>query len=219
MVIGSVDHATTVRKKQTYHKKNFRHSNTSFDPIPSTCRENTIVDKQTESSTADSDNDSISSNPSSDYKPSQSTKQRIVASGKKKISLDSLAIMSDKTVTSDRSVATIASTVLEAAGIINKDDKTQVIDRNKVRRARKRARSSLREESNSDDRIESIYFDGRKDVTKVTETVQSKRYEKCVTEEHVSLVFSALVTFHQLQDLLETFVLLLWMFFIVIILK
>ena len=127
--------------------------------------------------------------------------------------------MSDKTVTSDRSVATIASTVLEAAGIINKDDKTQVIDRNKVRRARKRARSSLREESNSDDRIESIYFHGRKDVTKVTETVHSKRYEKCVTKEHVSLVHSALVTFHQLQDLLETFVLLLWMFFIVIILK
>ena len=87
-----------------------------------------------------------------------------------------------------------------------------------MRRARKRTRSSLREESNSNDRIESIYFDGRKDVTKIIEIVHSKRYEKCVTEEHVSLVCSTLVTFHQLQDLLETFVLLLWMFFIVMIL-
>ena len=57
-----------------------------------------------------------------------------------------------------------------------------------MRRTRKGARSSLREESNSNDRIKSIYFDGRKDVTKVTETVHSKMYEKCVTEEHVSLV-------------------------------
>ena len=96
--------------------------------------------------------------------------------------------MSDKTGTSDRSAATLATAVLEGAGIVNKDDLSQVIDRNKVRRARKRARLSLRKRSQPYERIEGIYFDGRKDTTKVQETVGSQKYVKCVTKEHASLI-------------------------------
>ena len=80
---------------------------------------------------------SAHSNESTDYELSSSTKRRLRP--KICIDIDNLEIMSDKTGVSDRSVATIAPVVLEGAGIINESDTSQVINRNKVRCAQKRA--------------------------------------------------------------------------------
>jgi len=189
LFIGTVDHAASAKKRKSAARKlsdlmRLR----PFEPVPSTSQEGVIHNKKVEICITDSDSDNTSSTLSSEYEPSESTKRRITSTTKTKICIDTLAIMSDKTGTSDRAAATLATAILEGAGIVNKDDASQVIDRNKVRRARKRARSDLMEESRSYERIEGIYFDGRKDITKVQETVDSKNYVKSVTEEHVSLI-------------------------------
>lgn len=185
MSIGSIDKPLTVKinKKLTRKKSDllqlslFTNSGDIVD----------IEKSKPSCSNTDTDNDSIisSSTESLDYEPSYSTIRRLNLENKSKISvnLDHLAVMSDKTGVSDRSVATLASSALEGAGLININDTSQVIDRNKVRRARKRVRSQLTDKARLCKTLKSIYFDGRIDTTKVQAT--ALRYVK---EEHISLV-------------------------------
>ena len=88
--------------------------------------------------------------------------------------LHNLAIMSDKTGMSDRSAATIASIVLEWAGLVNKCDSFLVIYKSKVRRARKRVRLEVQENMNLSKSLESIYFDRRKDAAKIEKNSEIK---------------------------------------------
>ena len=106
----------------------------------------------------------------------------------KKVSVEDVAVMSDRTGVSDRVAATLASAVLEDSGLVNTDDLSLVVDRSRIRRARKRTRMEKTKQQNLKEPIESVYFDGRKDTTKVSEIVESKQYVKCVQEEHVTLV-------------------------------
>ena len=162
-----------------------------FEPIASTSSDGIVANEETQSD-VDSigGNSSTTTSESSEYEPSCSTKHRIHCKDQSKVSvdIDYLALMSDKTGVSDRSVATLASAVLEGAGIVSKCDTSHVIDRSKVRRARKRVRSEIIEESKSSDPLESIYFDGRIDTTKFQEVVGSRRYVKSIKEDHISLI-------------------------------
>ena len=106
----------------------------------------------------------------------------------KKVSVEAVAVMSDKTGVSDRVAATLASAVLEGSGLVNTDDLSLVVDRSRIRRARKRTRMEKTKQQNQEEPIESVYFDGRKDTTKVSEIIESKQYVKLAQEEHVTLV-------------------------------
>ena len=60
---------------------------------------------------------------------------------KTRIKLHALAEACDRTEVSDKAASFIASSVLEDVGSMQKEDFNSVIDRNKIRRARKRVRS------------------------------------------------------------------------------
>ena len=87
-----------------------------------------------------------------------------------------VALMSDKMGVSDRAAVVLVPSVSS--------------DRHKIRRARKRTRSELSEETTviSTEKLQSIFFDGRKDLTKVKECVSGKTYIKSSKEEHISLI-------------------------------
>ena len=87
-----------------------------------------------------------------------------------------VALMSDKMGVSDRAAVVLEPSVSS--------------DRHKIRRARKRTRSELSEETTAigAEKLQSIFFDGRKDLTKVKECVSGKTYIKSIKEEHISLI-------------------------------
>lgn len=108
-----------------------------------------------------------------------------------RIKLPSVASICDRTGVSDRAAATIASAVLQDVGIISTSDMSKVIDKNKIRRERKKNREELVKKSDNElgNRIiKGLYFDGRKDVTMIQEKEGNKFYRKTVSEEHICLI-------------------------------
>ena len=99
--------------------------------------------------------------------------------------MDSLALMCDKTGVSGRAAASIASAVLEDLNLIDKDNTDSIEDRSKLRRARKRTRSEYKNELKVVEQYQAVYFDGRKDDTKIH---LPNSLLKLVKEEHVSLL-------------------------------
>ena len=59
---------------------------------------------------------------------------------------------------SDRNAALVSSSLLEDVVLVSEENKEGTIDRNKIRRKRKKARSEL--EARVDKTITSVYFDG-----------------------------------------------------------
>ena len=92
----------------------------------------------------------------------------------------------DRHGVSDRSAAAIASAVLKDVGVGHEDDSSHVIDPSKIRRERKKRRKEL--QLDMPDTLTGLYFDGRKDKTKVQVKKGTKNYPSTVIEEHVTLV-------------------------------
>jgi hypothetical protein len=102
--------------------------------------------------------------------------------------LPTLARACDRHGVSDRSAAAIATAVLQDFGLISKADTSNVVDRNKVRRARQKKRIELQMLAGESNELQSLYFDGRKDHTLTNTQKGSKWYRKKVYEEHISLI-------------------------------
>ena len=99
----------------------------------------------------------------------------------------SLAIACDRTKVSDRTVALIATATLEDAGLLQ-ENSSKVIDKNKVRRERKKTRESLQKSQTECNSVCGIFFDGRKDLTLTQFARGGKTINKTIAEEHVSVV-------------------------------
>lgn len=107
------------------------------------------------------------------------------------ISCDLVAREADRFGVSDRGAAAIATSVLVGAGLVSPENKNLVVDKSKLRRARKSERAKLQQKEKED--IIALYFDGRKDKTL---TLEERRDDKgCLSihqvtkfEEHISLV-------------------------------
>ncbi|GBM25867.1 hypothetical protein AVEN_151341-1 [Araneus ventricosus] len=87
---------------------------------------------------------------------------------------------------SDRAGAAIVSAALQDVSIISESNVLNVVDRNKIRRERTKARTTLLSQVIKDydhDQF-SLYFDGRKDRTLSMEDNRRKD----IIEEHISLV-------------------------------
>lgn len=93
----------------------------------------------------------------------------------------------DRYAVSDRAAAAIASAVLEDVGLITNEDKTSVIDRNKLRRERLKKRKKLQHEQTLDV-LRGLYFNGRKDKTLEQFKQGTQYHRKTIVEEHLSLV-------------------------------
>ena len=78
--------------------------------------------------------------------------------------------------------------MLEDVGSIRKEDFNSGIDRNKVRRARKRVRSEHQQNDKITLLLQGIYFDGRKDKTMAQEKINNVKHKRTVIEELVVLV-------------------------------
>ncbi|GBO10275.1 hypothetical protein AVEN_107066-1 [Araneus ventricosus] len=92
----------------------------------------------------------------------------------------------DRFVISDRTGAAILSAALQDVGIISESNVLSVVDKNKIRRGRTKARTNLLSQviKHYDHDQFGLYFDGRKDRTLSVE--DNKR--KFIIEEHISLV-------------------------------
>lgn len=182
MMIHKCDVNATRKLKARTARRAERNQQYESRPSTSKCKSTeTLV-----SSSSDTENEITDS----DYEPDP----RSIMSIKKQKSHDynvnkttELAIACDRTGVSDRTAAVIASAVLSDMGIIHEEDLHLVIDKNKVRRSRKRERSNM---GTNDQKVqlESIYFDGRKDRTLTHEVTENLKRVITVTEEHVVMI-------------------------------
>ncbi|GBM66020.1 hypothetical protein AVEN_223154-1, partial [Araneus ventricosus] len=87
---------------------------------------------------------------------------------------------------SEQAGAAIVSAALQDVGIISESNVLNVVDRNKIRRGRAKARTTLlpRVIKDYDHDQFGLYFDGRKDRTL---SIEDNR-RKVIIEEHISLV-------------------------------
>lgn len=100
-----------------------------------------------------------------------------------KVDLCEVSKAADRYGVSDRAAAAIATATLIDFGIITAQDRQFIIDRNKIRRNREKIRAEQMK-SLSFDGIQALFFDGRKDSTKVHEN----NAIKMIKEEHISFV-------------------------------
>ena len=77
-----------------------------------------------------------------------------------RLSLPTLATACDRHGVSDRAAASLGTAVLQDMQVINQGNKSQVIDRSKVRRERHKNRNDLTDDSSTP--FPGLYFDGRK---------------------------------------------------------
>jgi hypothetical protein len=200
MAIGSVDFASS-KKIQVSQIRRRKRELFLDKQMPSTSRELQSFQiesvSSSESEAVDSSSESeavVSSSESEVFKEPDSIKRKRSSEKKesqlscKKLCLSSLAKVCDRTGVSDRAAAIIASTVLHDVKGATEPDPSLIIDRSKIRRARKQSRDKIQEGVNTGKSIVSIYFDGRKDRTTVQEQKDSKYYRKTVVEEHITLV-------------------------------
>ena len=100
--------------------------------------------------------------------------------------LPTLARACNRHGVSDRCAAALASAVLQDFGVITPTDKSKVIDKNRIRRERKKS-AHLQFCKQADD-LCGLYFDDRKDKTLINTKEGSKHYRKTVVEEQLSLI-------------------------------
>ncbi|GBM00546.1 hypothetical protein AVEN_77356-1 [Araneus ventricosus] len=83
----------------------------------------------------------------------------------KRISLSHTASSAFRTGVSERDVALIASAALQDARLVT-EDKNLVVDKNKIRREKKKQGKKIQGEEKLDGlKIKSVFFDGRRDKT------------------------------------------------------
>ena len=110
------------------------------------------------------------------------------ATKQNRLKLSCLSELSDRFGASDRAAAGIASAILQDVNIVSAEDSSQVIDKNKLRRARARIRKEA-SEAEVQHSLTTLYFDGRKDSTSQIIRSENGRYHRRrKIEEHITLL-------------------------------
>lgn len=99
------------------------------------------------------------------------------------VELKEVAKIADRYSLSDRAAAAVCTAALIDFGIVTDDNKHFVVDKSKIRRHRIKIRTNQVQELVHDD-IRGLYFDGRKDTTKI----YTDKTMKTMKEEHISFV-------------------------------
>lgn len=114
-----------------------------------------------------------------DWKPTERIR-------KNNINLSLFAIEADRVGVSNVGAARLCNALLTSLGIVNEDDRSEIVDKSKMMRAREKVQKVLVKsafELNS--QLKSLYFDGRRDKTRVRLTNGKSITKK---EDHYSLV-------------------------------
>lgn len=101
----------------------------------------------------------------------------------------------DRFGVSDRCAAAITSALLVDLGVVTESNRTLVVDRYKVRRAREKVRNELTERNRPKNGIFGLYFDGRKDTSRQAEEIEGKLYTSLKVEEHITIIMEPSSTF------------------------
>ncbi|GBN93568.1 hypothetical protein AVEN_261302-1 [Araneus ventricosus] len=155
MCIGNIDKQTSKVLTKTVARKMKRAACLStLSPGPSTSGvQSTMLLKSSEDSLCDRSEES-------DWNEEEfeRTSTPVIC---KRIFLSHTASAAFRTGVSERDVASIASAVLQEAGLVT-EDKNLVVDKNKIRREKKKLGGKIQEEENMHGlKIKSVFFDGR----------------------------------------------------------
>ena len=107
---------------------------------------------------------------------------------KRDLNLSTVAAFYDRTGVSDRTATSIVSATLKDVGIVTKENCTNVIDKNKIRRERSKERKRNIENDKNEDEFVGLYFNGRKDQTFVQIKKGGKISRQTSVEEHITLL-------------------------------
>ncbi|CAI9733131.1 Hypothetical predicted protein [Octopus vulgaris] len=97
-----------------------------------------------------------------------------------------LASACDRTGVSDRATALTRSVISDLTASAS-GECSFVIDRSKVRRERSRKHKSLQQQGGSYKPLFAVYFDGRRDITHVSEQIGKTFRKKTIQKEQISL--------------------------------
>ena len=200
MYISTLDRATTnklikrnnrksanAERSEKYRKMCYtENTNDNTDDTSSSCQ----LDNCNEQSDCEKFDDKITLDSMESVNTESTRKRKQGASRLPPIlrrSLPTLARACDRHGLSDRSAASVASAVLQDFGLLTADDSSNVIDKSKVRRERKKARDQLRSKQQVQF-VQCLSFDGRKDKTLVNIKQGSKYHHRIISEEHITLV-------------------------------
>lgn len=188
MAIGNVDFATTKQINRREERKLVMKRRLDKDNLDAVSFRKTIdlEDEKTEENEATEEEGETEDFCKMQNVPSTSSG---IKSSQMRKCLPTLALECDRSGVSDRSAARIASAVLKDFGIVLTNETNNVIDRSKIRRARKRQRNALQTSGTLETQYpQSVYFDGRKDRTLKMEKRGNKYYRASVVEEHIVLI-------------------------------
>lgn len=175
MAMGSLDVSTsktlTKKRKRQVHEASLLLSKN----LPSTSASSEIIENSDSSNVTSSTSDDDFPDP---FAPARKRKPVV-----KRATFPALAAACDRTGVSDRCAAMLSSSLMHDLGKVTSD----VIDRSKIRRERRKQRCVEQQKSVTEP-PSSLYFDGRKDVTLVQEKKGTKLYRRQVSEEHITLL-------------------------------
>ena len=103
--------------------------------------------------------------------------------------IPTIALDADRYDVSNRAAAAIITAALIDFGVVSAENRTHIIDSNKVWRARQKIKKNVNEDEvfHQDD-LFAIFFEGRKDLTLFKEKVDDRWYSKTRNEDHYVLV-------------------------------
>jgi len=184
MMIGHVDIIGTkkLEKRQKRKAKEMATATKYGRTTTSTTVSKALVQEDVDQSCDDNGADAVDD---SSEEP-QTVGTTLVASTKMRLPLPTVARECDRHGVSDRCAASIISAVLQDVGIINEHDSSMVVDKNKVRRERAKARRQL--SSKFDGTLHGLYFDDRNDRTLTQVKTGRKYYRQAISEEHIVIV-------------------------------
>lgn len=194
MVISHIDRASSRKLRNKHLRKNEEHIRLERHVRHAGCANDNIAIvrgcKQQSNAVSQTEGTSSSSSESDDDIPLAEVQQKLQYQKQRRNSKDlpTLARACDRLGISDRSAAAIATAVLQDFGVVSKEDTFNVVDRNKIRRARQKKRRELQMLVEDSNELQSLYFDGRKDHTITNMLKGSKWYKQKVLEEHLSLI-------------------------------
>ena len=179
MIIGKIDAAeTAVLQKRIKRKESLKRQ---FSSPSSSSEFDQSGFEFGSSSDSDVEKSFVVNNWQRETKPSKTKKQM-------RLSLPTLATACDRHGVSDQAAASLVTAVLQDLQVINQGNKSQVIDRSKVRRERHKKHNDLTDGSSIP--FPGLDFDGRKDRTMVQEKMaDGKLHRQITSEEHISIVF------------------------------
>ena len=103
--------------------------------------------------------------------------------------IPTIAMEADRFDVSNRTAAAIGTAALIDFGVVCAENRTHIIDSNKVWRARQKLRKNVRkDEVFLQNDVSAIFFDGRKDLTLFKEKVDNRWYSKTRKEDYYVLV-------------------------------